>query len=1052
MSVMRDESAPAARAISTALMSIAAFCFAVTLFLIVAKLTKALPATAPVAVGRVTVDEASKLRDYAGAAIAFVLIPLLTIGFANGANRYRQRIEKRARRDASWPSAFASVPFVMSPFFFLTTRKELWGVLLPIALGAFVLEGWSYASTHQWVRILFARELRIFHAIAIAGGASWILARYLFSGQRIAHIPTLFLEIVFVIFFLALFLATLLLISLLFSNREITTARVTFPRVACAFLPLLTLPILALFPVRGDIASLTVLLISVAILFRRSAPPSAARLHALLALLAIPLLLFVFSYASVAQLSHWVDLFHRGETLGPASDYLRGDAPYIDVFVLHGWLEDGQLDAWLMTIFGRRPEVAAHRAEVLSSLMAAALYLLGYAATRSIPLSLAVVALGFFTAADNQRGLFEIIVIALILLSLRRRSDAAAFASGAVCAITIFFSLEIGLYSTAGSVASLLLLGGARLLLFWGAGLAIAATPFLLLLASRGAVGAFLETSFLTIPRIIDATWSLPFPDLASRFRGDLTLRTFVDFFLGESFRFVLNPLVITIALTLIVLRVLRGRGSSGLFRSLRATDPAFVAITIFAVVTQRSALGRADFPHQYFSAFLISPLAVMLLRDLWRNGTRLWTERVESRGFLALATAIALPLLLFVFWIPDLLNARLENVITYRERLQTVGWSDERGREVAERVGAIQHEIQRMLRPGEPIFDFSNQPAIYFYANRPNPTRFFQIPILSPRELQKEAIEDLESAKPRLVTRRSPEGYDAFDGISNDDRAAAVSSYIDEHYQYAKSVRGIELWMRRPDPVRFDLRRHLAAIVPPSRVEVLQTRRIVFPAIGSVRGASGNEWRSELVIHNASDVSQKVSMRYLIPNRESREAEITVPPFRTVSFSDAAVQLFRAPQSRGQLVVEIPINASLTLRLRTFDASKAGESTLESPLDTEDAAVAGQHRLMILGARGGWPRRVNLGIVNAAAQPSRVRITMRTDRGEIVGVPVERAVEEGGSDLIVDAESAIGAPVRPNMPIFVDVIDGAVWAYASTIDGEAGHQQILYAAKVPRP
>lgn len=1048
---MTRQTVPTRRAISAALMAIAAFCFAVTLYLIVTKLTQALPPTEPVAVGRVTVDGASKLRDYVGAALAFLLIPALTLTLANAARRYRHRLERRARRDASWPVAFAAIPFALSPFFFLTTRKELWGVLLPLALGALILESWSYASTHRWIRLLFAGDIRIFHAIAIAEGASWILARYLFSGQRIAHIPTLFLEVIFVAFFIALFHVSLLLISLLLSNREVTTAPFTFPRVAVAFLPMLTLPLLALLPIRGDVASLTVLAISIALLFRPPVLPSSSSLRTLLALIAIPLLLFVFSYASVAQLSHWVDLFHRGETLGPASDYLRGDAPYVDVFVLHGWLEDGQLDAWLMAIFGRSAEVSAHRAELLSSLMAPALYLLGYAATRSVPLSLAVVALGFFTAADNQRGLFEIVVVALIITSIRLRRRAVALTAGAICAITLFFSLEIGLYSIAGSIVSLLMLGGVKLFAFWIAGAAIAAAPLLLYLASRGATSAFFETSFVTIPRVIDATWSLPFPDLTSRFRGDLTLRTFVDFFLGDAFRFVLNPLVITVALTLIAFRLWRRRSHSGFLPSLRAIDPALIVITIFAVVTQRSALGRADFPHQYFSAFLIAPLAVLLSRELWLRGRSLWAERVESRGLLALATALALPLLLFIFWIPDLLNARLQNAVTYRERLQTIGWSDERGREVAERVGAIRHEIQKVLGPVEPMFDFSNQPAIYFYADRPNPTRFFQVPIVSPPALQREAILALEAAKPRLVTRRSPEGYDTFDGIPNDDRAAALSSYIDRHYQYAKSVRGVELWMRRPQPIAFDLSAHLSAIVPASKIEIARTKRVVFPAVGSIRGASGNEWRSELVIHNASAERQQLSLRYLITNREARTTTIELPPSQSTSFSDVAVQLFRAPQSRGQLVVEIPMDA-VTMRLRTFDASRSTESTLEAALEAEDAATAGQHRLMILGGRGGWPRRVNLGVVNAAAKPSRVRITMRTDRGDIVGVPVERAVEEGGSDLIVDAESIIGAPLRPNMPLFVDVIDGAVWAYVSTIDGEAGHQHLIHATKVPLP
>ena len=81
------------------------------------------------------------------------------------------------------------------------------------------------------------------------------------------------------------------------------------------------------------------------------------------------------------------------------------------------------------------------------------------------------------------------------------------------------------------------------------------------------------------------------------------------------------------------------------------------------------------------------------------------------------------------------------------------------------------------VLADDEPLFDFSNQPALYFFADRPNPTRFFQIPIVSPPRFQKEVIRDLEATRPPLVLRRSPDHLDRFDGLDNRDRAQAVVS-----------------------------------------------------------------------------------------------------------------------------------------------------------------------------------------------------------------------------------------------------------------------------------
>ena len=56
-------------------------------------------------------------------------------------------------------------------------------------------------------------------------------------------------------------------------------------------------------------------------------------------------------------------------------------------------------------------------------------------------------------------------------------------------------------------------------------------------------------------------------------------------------------------------------------------------------------------------------------------------------------------------------------------------------------RIQDVTKAVQELTRRNEPIFDFSNQPAFYFFADRPNPTRFYQVPILSPRGFQAETI-----------------------------------------------------------------------------------------------------------------------------------------------------------------------------------------------------------------------------------------------------------------------------------------------------------------------
>src|SRR5207248_6707498 len=186
----------------------------------------------------------------------------------------------------------------------------------------------------------------------------------------------------------------------------------------------------------------------------------------------------------------------------------------------------------------------------------------------------------------------------------------------------------------------------------------------------------------------------------------------------------------------------------------------------------------------------LLAMFAVRRLRELWRDGGE------GTRAFIAAIAIGVVPVVALVFWIPDLINARIDDVINYQRRVINI-IIDPRAGEVQARIDEVTREIHALTRRGDPIFDFSNQPAFYFFVDRPNPTRFYQVPILSPRAFQRETILALERAKPPVVIRRSPEGYAVFDGIDNDVRAQAVASYINDYYSYTRTARGIEIWRR---------------------------------------------------------------------------------------------------------------------------------------------------------------------------------------------------------------------------------------------------------------
>jgi hypothetical protein len=1038
---------------------IAAFCLATGVFLSITLLLRALPPTDPVAIGLVTIERYSKLRDYLGAALFFLLVPPLAVAL--------QRLLRKR------PHPLATVPYFFSPLFYLTTGKVGWILGIPIAISFGGPALLRFTRTRLWVRQMFREELRPYHALLFTEALSWLFFRYLVTARRIAHIPTLFLEVVFVAMFLAIFWAAALLIAKMAELNFGRDLEETFKRITVAGLPIVLLPFLAAtwVPLKPARPVMTITLLVCAVLALVVKPIQSRNAWRLAAYAIIPALIYLFSYTSTAQLSQWIDLFHRGESIGPASDYLRGKVPFRDVFALHGMLEDGQLDAWLMQFFGRSLDVAVARTVIVGAFLGVAIWFLGLVVFDSIPLALLCVAMGSWTTAENNRTFFQVAAAALFWNALRRRSRVSAVFAGIFAGAALFFSYEIGAYSIAGALAASLLVWIASKRTMWSAeatpplfdprkesggvasalqepaweglpplqaalffllGVILGAAPFAAYLAMHGALDDFAVTSFVTIPRIIDAVWSLPFPDLVSTFRKDLTLHTLADFVLWEKFHLVLSPLVIAIAAVYFIVRWLR--------RRVDALDFALLVLTVFATVAQRTAFGRASFRHQYFAAFLIGPLIVLLAVILVRTMRNVWREGEQgTRAFVAALAVMAVPVIGVLFWIPDLVNARLHDFTRYYGRMLHVD-RDPSAEAVQFRIEDVVANVRELTKPNEPIFDFSNQPAFYFFADRPNPTRFYQVPILSPREFQAETIRALEHAKPKVILRRSPELFDMFDGVTNDLRAQAVSAYIDDAYRFHRSVRGVELWTRRADAKPRTVAGYLGLIRLPDKKELVATglARMVFPAVGSIGGVGDSYWQSDLTIHNPYRDPLHVTLRY-VSGDTGIDRRLTLAPRQTLRWPDVVRTLFARPGSVGTLWVEHREGRAPVAVVKTSDVAHNATASLVEPLTKLDSATAATEsaELTVVGIPAATTvgRRVNAGVVNIGNFPATFRFSARTRTGQPIGGSVEQGVPEDQVWLVNDLEAALGVALDETTTVRITVIAGMGVGFATVVE-----------------
>lgn len=108
---------------------------------------------------------------------------------------------------------------------------------------------------------------------------------------------------------------------------------------------------------------------------------------------------------------------------------------------------------------------------------------------------------------------------------------------------------------------------------------------------------------------------------------------------------------------------------------------------------------------------------------------------------------------------------------------------------------------LRGRLKEDETFLDFSNTPMLYFYAEKPVPSFFFQNPQnVHSMTLQEDWISRLPQYKvPYVLFRHHPPSWwDATDGVSNEVRHVFIALYLRRHYRFHAFVGGYEIWKQR--------------------------------------------------------------------------------------------------------------------------------------------------------------------------------------------------------------------------------------------------------------
>jgi hypothetical protein len=504
-----------------------------------------------------------------------------------------------------------------------------------------------------------------------------------------------------------------------------------------------------------------------------------------------------------------LEYFEDGHMLSNAQTYLAGGRPYVDTYPVHGWGSDGGLDAIVFRFAAPTLLVYWSTRTMLSALSVAALAAACWALFRPRWLwtgAAFVLALALCPFL-SERQLPAFLTLAALVAAARSRRGALWFLAGALGALTLFFALDFGVFVLTAAVLAASALGllerrpreALTSLGLFATGALAGALPFLAMLAAEHALVPFLRVSFDQLPRSIEDIWGLPAGSTTTLLRDGSAREIFAALLSpnpARPLRWLAPVLLLGCAVTILLFRA-----TSSTARRLDAIDRGALAATAVAVVSVRGILGRVDGGHlALYGVFAGLPIAWLLYRAAHSP-----EHRVAG---LALALALALALwmrfdprwMLKTWWLgirgPGLETASNEGC--WRSPVRGGGALVSCAE--ADEIAAFRRHLDAHLRPDETFFDFSNQAALYFYADRRNPIRFVAAPFYEPEAFQHEVIAALERERPPMVVLPHGEWTDNFDGIANRLRTPLVADYVYANYRVVEVVGGRFVGWRPPD------------------------------------------------------------------------------------------------------------------------------------------------------------------------------------------------------------------------------------------------------------
>jgi hypothetical protein len=489
-----------------------------------------------------------------------------------------------------------------------------------------------------------------------------------------------------------------------------------------------------------------------------------------------------------------LNVFHEGETLGPAVQWENGQAPYKDFAVIHGAFQDPLRSVVAFAVFGR--SIAASRTMdsillIVSHFLFAICIFHVYnwnleSGAMATALLLVLLASKPFDAGfdiphrDILLFLFLLSIISLYRMVRDDQSGGKRFRTASLlflCALfpvsSFAYSIDRGYFLTAGSLISVVLIQVVfirKVRLFYALAFIVGGIVGTMCIgfAIRWEFPAFLRYTFGTMPKVHELGFGLPVQFNRAYALVPVLLTAF-------------NASWITHRVVILCIRARSAR--AGLRR---AVELHFVELLLLlmSVLFFKSALGRASDSQMYYSSGLTFLLTTVILIRHLGTGACEWASSPSRYRGGALA-------LLMVTGAAMYLLPRIDGRGLYHFPL---GSSDEEAIPHAYRPAVA--FLRDSLAHDETFLTLTSEGIWYYLLDRQSPTRFGIAVYAFTSSDQREFVKEIDSQQVDYVLVKS--GFEPIDGIPIETKLPFVTRYIRDNYEPFRMFEEADIWHRK--------------------------------------------------------------------------------------------------------------------------------------------------------------------------------------------------------------------------------------------------------------